>query len=622
MSILKKRTSWIAIMVIMTLLALSACSGNKEENNTSSSKANDSTNTTNTAGTSNSTDTSDANKAPAANNSTGTTENTAADSDGYPVLPRDPITLRVFIGGADTDKGIWNTTIAQEIKKKLGITLDFITGDDVKAKTMIAGGDLPDVIMTVGSVSALVNSMIQGGQVIPLDDLIDKYGPNIKKYTPGALEIMKKVASNNTGKVYFLPVRVSKANDASMAKDGFVGFYTRWDLYKGVGAPAMNNEDDFLKVNKEMQDKYPTTKDGKKTYAFSAWGGELFPYIISYPHAMGWSNWLSDTSLNATTGDVSYNFTEKDGVFWKGIKFFNKAYRMGIFDPEGITQKIDQYIAKLNSGQVFNSAASFWMGGNELIQNTGNDNAQLLQLPGPFPGYLYLYPIENPGGNSLSPAHAITKANKYPERTMELFNYLSGTEGGRLLYTGVKGVDWDVVDGKPKLIGKMANPSDPGYADYLKSVGTEKLNRLAGLIESYPAEDGYPLDLKINIDPATVTKAEKELAQQFGADLYPGQVYDKLVKEGKGIVNTTYFPFTAFVKQPSEQTAQTLVKAEQYFMANVAKYIMAKDDAAFDAAQQKAIDDFNAMGVDKAYDEFRKLIDDAKEFAKTVKLDQ
>ncbi|MDI4645851.1 hypothetical protein [Cohnella hashimotonis] len=604
MSGMKKKSSLLAMLVSMSLLAVTACSGNNATNNASSAPASSAAPASSQAAAS----------SPASSDSAGTSD--------YPQLPRDPITLKVFIGGSDANKGIWNTSIGKVIQEKFGITLDFITGDDVKEKTMIAGGDLPDVITTGGSVSALVDSLIQGGQVIQLDDLIDKYGPNIKKNTPQALEIMKASASNNTGKIYFLPVRVNKAASSPVPlKSALAGFYTRWDLYKAIGAPAMTNEDDFLKVNKEMQDKFPTTKDGKKTYAFSAWAADPFPYIISYPFSMGYNNWTANTSISATTGDIVDNYIAKDGVFWNGIKFFNKAYRMGLFDPEGFTQKIEQYIAKLNSGQVFNSAASFWMGGNDLVTNTGNANAELLQLPGPFPGYMALYPKDAPGGNLLGPARAITKANKYPERTMELFNYLSGDEGGRLLFTGVKGVDWDVVDGKPQLIGKMANTTDPGYNDYLTSVGTEKLNKLSNLHEAWTAEDGYPLDLKLVIDPATVTPAEKELAQQFGADLYPGQVYDKLVKDGKAVTDSKYFAFTAFVKQMSEPNQQIMVKADQYFLANVAKFIMAKDDAAFEAAKNKAVDDFMAMGVDKAYAEFHKLVDDAKAFVKENNLE-
>lgn len=602
MSGMKKKTSLLAMVASLSLLAMTACSGNNGSNNASSSAPASSA---------------------APSSSEAAASSGAADPSAGTGLPRDPITLKVFIGGSDASlNGVWNSSIAKVIQEKLGITLDLITGDAVKAKTLVAGGDLPDVLSTAG-ISDLVDSLIQSGQVIPLDDLIDKYGPNIKKNTPQALEIMKASASNNTGKVYFLPVRVNKASDNPVPlSSALAGFYTRWDLYKAIGAPAMSNEDDFLKVNKEIQDKFPTTKDGKKAYAFSAWaGGDMFPYMISYPFSMGYNNWSYDTSIGAVDGDVQDNFLQKDGVFWNGIKFFNKAYRMGIFDPEGFTQKIDQYIAKLNNGQVYNSAASFWMGGSDLVSNTGVANAELLQLPGPFPGYMALYPKDAPGGNLLGPARAITKANKYPERTMELFNFLSGDEGGRLLFTGVKGVDWDVVDGKPQLIGKMAKPSDPGYSDYLKSVGTTTLNKLSNLHEAWPAEDGYPLDLKLVIDPATVTTAEKELAQQFGAELYPGQVYDKLIKEGKAITDSKYFAFTAFVKQLSQPNQQVMTKAETYFLANVAKYIMAKDDAAFEAAQNKAIDDFKAMGVDKAYAEFHKLIDDAKAFVKENNLE-
>lgn len=45
-------------------------------------------------------------------------------------------------------------------------------------------------------------------------------------------------------------------------------------------------------------------------------------------------------------------FTKEDGIFWKGLAFFNKAYRMGIMDPEAFTMKAAQYNEKVKSGAV------------------------------------------------------------------------------------------------------------------------------------------------------------------------------------------------------------------------------------------------------------------------------
>ncbi|NOU90058.1 hypothetical protein GC102_30505 [Paenibacillus sp. LMG 31460] len=590
---LKGRSSLVPLTLITALLVLSACSGK--------------------SGT------------PATTPANSASPNAVASSStpgSDPKLSMEPITLKVFVAPSSKAirEGIQNNAFGDAIKQKFGITLDIITGDDVKQKTMIAGGDLPDILVFVGSTYTLANSMIKSGQVIPLDDLIAKYGANITKYSKTSLDVFRKSFSNNTNKVYFLSASQVKANNDLISQTAFVNFNTRWDLYKEAGYPEMKNEDDFLKVMKQIQDKNPTTKDGKKVYSFSAWTDwGTWPYIITYPFVNGYNNLANGQELNLKTGEVEDQYTKEDGIFWKGIYFYNKAHRMGLFDPEGFTQKSPQYQEKLITGQLLNSHLSVWSGGADLVKYTGKDDAQMLTIPGPFPVISGLYNIETPLGWGIGIAKAITSHNKYPERTLQLLDYLNSPEGARFIYNGVKGKDWDIVDGKAQLIGEMAKPNN---SEYLQANGLGgAFKRLAAFEESYPTEDGTPVDLRKQVNPGLVSNAEKDFAKHYNKDLlYPGQVYDKLVKEGKFAAPTKFWPVPALVAQPSDATTQIFTKADQYFMANVAKFIMAKDDAEFDAAKKKAISDLKNLGIDKAYDELHQLLVDAQQTAKDLNL--
>jgi hypothetical protein len=44
------------------------------------------------------------------------------------------------------------------------------------------------------------------------------------------------------------------------------GYLLRWDYYKEIGAPAINNDDDYIAAIKAMQAKHPLSRSGKKTY--------------------------------------------------------------------------------------------------------------------------------------------------------------------------------------------------------------------------------------------------------------------------------------------------------------------------------------------------------------------
>ncbi|MFC5401667.1 hypothetical protein [Cohnella soli] len=579
----KKRVASLALLLSAVMLMLAACSGNGGKNSTASEAKTE---------------------APAASGPS------ASASGGTQELSRDPITLKLYCFGCPQE-GIQNTPVDQAIKEKFNVTFDVISGDEQKLQALIAGGELPDVISLTGGVANMADTLIQGGQVVPLDDLIDQYGPNVKKHGELAINVMKKLYSNGTDKVYFLPQNQQKSYDL-ISRGGFVGFFTRWDLYKEIGAPEMSTEDDYLNVLKQIQDKHPKTAKGKKVYAFSAWTDwGAWPYQISYPFMHGYTN-VADQLMNRETGELEDMYTDPNGVFWKGIQFFNKAFRMGLFDPEGFLQKNDQYTAKAENGQLLVTAAN-WFGGKALMNAAGTELAKHIALPSPFPVISGVYPDDAPLGYGIANAKAITKNNKYPERTMELIDYFSSPEGNRLLWGGIQGRGWDVVDGKRVLL-KNDITNDPDYQ--VKEGIAKYANNFGAFAANYPDDDGKPSTPGIEVDESFLDEAEKDFAAYYGEGLkYPGQVYDKLIKEGRLKSPTKFWLAQSMVKYSSDTAQQAASKAAEYFMANVAKYIMAKDDAAFESEKTKAIEALNKLGMDKAYEELHQSFAEAQKLA-------
>jgi len=576
------------MLMVVTMLVLAACSGSNANGGASPSGA-----------------------SPTGQSAspTGSSENTGTT----PELDREPITLKLVCFDCPSE-GIQNSSVDQAIKEKFNISIDIISGDEQKLQAIIASGDLPDIINLAGSVANMSDTLIQGGIVVPMDELLDKYGPNIKKYSSLSLSAMRKLYSNGTNQVYFLPTNQQKSYEL-INRGSFVGFHTRWDLYKDIGAPAMNNEDDYLNVLKQIQDKHPTTADGKKVYAFSAWTDwGPWPYSISYPFVHGYTN-VVDLLMNRETGELEDMFTDPDGIFWKGIKYFNKAYRMGLFDPEGFIQKNQQYTEKSENGQLLVTAAG-WFGGQALIDAAGTDLAKFIAIPGPFPVIPGVYPDDNPLGYRIGGAKAITRSNKYPERTMELLDYFSTPEGNRLLFAGVQGRTWDIVDGKMVPL-KNEITNDPAARE---KEGTGKYGNILGAFsDNYPEDDGKPSVPGIAVDTALLDVAEKDFAAHYGEGLeYPGQVYDKWIKEGKVKSPTNFRLAQSMIKYTSDAAQQASSRAQEYFMANVAKYIMAKDDAAFETEKAKAIEQFKKIGMDKAYEELRQSFEEAQKVAAEI----
>ncbi|WP_462414995.1 type 2 periplasmic-binding domain-containing protein, partial [Eisenbergiella tayi] len=263
-----------------------------------------------------------------------------------------------------TTPGIQDNDVARVIEEKLGIKMDIVQGDSQKFSVLVAGGDLPDIIYTNPAQQGVeANALITSGQLIAMDDLIDQYGENIKKNFPSRLDYSKKYVSNGEDKTYFIPVlcyTVDEENpDISYTIEN-VGLMTRWDVYAAIGYPEIQTTDDYLDVLKQMQD-YARENDlaeGKEIYAISGWNDwGLWPWWLANVREMGWQDLSNGAIINKATEEVDLNY--HTDAFWESLKFYNKAYNLGILDPEAFTMKNDQFWDKCNNGQVLMAYASW-----------------------------------------------------------------------------------------------------------------------------------------------------------------------------------------------------------------------------------------------------------------------
>ena len=230
-------------------------------------------------------------------------------------------------------------------------------------------------------------------------------------------------------------------------------------------------------------------------------------------------------------------------------------------------------------------------------------------LPGEFPYTSSIYGSLTPAGWQGTDARAISASCKNPDRAMQLLNYFDSDEGGRLISCGVKGVDWDVVDGVPQLIGDMLKyaQGDPAYVDYNKKIGAATFNQEFMTGWQWLCADGSQVDLRYSKHfmetntPAAQTSMAKDFDPSF---TYPGQAYDKWVKEGTLKTDTSLADLTALTlaytlkPQLSEDMQQIDATVGAYFAEHYAELVTAKDDDAFAAARDSMIAQIKNLGED------------------------
>ena len=554
---------------------------------------------------------------------TGSSE-TVADSNGakteQAAESEDEVITLTVMGEVGNDCISTDDAIGRKIKEELGIVLECTMVTNDKLKVMAAGGDLPDIIQ-LHEAPTMAKSLIDAGALYPMDEWLENNGENIKTKIPDGLKWSKDVLGG--GQTYVLPVAIEVTDKENPKKNGFVGFFTRWDCYKELGCPEITSEDEYLDVLKQMVDAHPETEDGKKVYAISGWTDwGLWPYKISYPFSFGYENLDNNQLFSHVTGELEDMFTKEDGIFWKSLSFFNKAYRMGIMDPEAFTMKNAQYHSKVSNGEIL-VAADNWDTPDVAICG---ENAGMYVLPGAFPYIAGIYPLESRLGYTTTNAICISANCKYPEKAMELLEYLNSDEGSRLVRTGIQGEDWDVVDGKPELIGKRLdnfvsnNTQEKDYADKASPQGIGKYAWMCSTQAINPAADGYPYDLTNSKEYTmlSVSAADKDFSDYYGAGKaqYPGEAYVQLVEEGK-MKSLDANLITGKLMEPvSDDAVKIFSKADEYFQANIAKIITCEDEAAFEAQKQKMISDVLAMGYEKALAEVQEQFEKAKEMEK------
>lgn len=527
-----------------------------------------------------------------------------------------------------TAAGIQDNPISREITKATGVTMNLITGDSAKFKTLMATGDLPDIICAnFASQNVVASSIVNSGALLPLDSIIDKAAPDIIKNYSAALDYSKKFLSNNENKLYFIPSQVYNANpdNPDISKLGSsCGYMVKWDIYAKAGYPQITTQDDFLNVLQNMQKIAPAV-DGKKVYAFSGWSDwGIWPWYIPYIYDMGSHDVPNGLIINDVNGTAS-NMYDDNSLVWDSLKFYNKAYKMGLIDPDAFTMKYSDYINKLNAGQMLTTYGS-WMAStaNTTLAAAGHPDQGYETINAGFPLKQGIYTKDTPLGTGIDWSWAITKNCKNPDSALALLNYTYSDTGARLIFSGIKGTDWDENNGHAYTV-------DYPDQDYAAKEGLIYY-QLAGCSGSQILGDGFPAsvangnDVKAGniynpVQKPHVKTVDDDFCSYYGTDYkFPGQVWADMVKNNKISTTTKFWPFSVLIGSPSDNDVSTQAKVDQYMQVQVTKMIMAKSDAEFNTlvAQSKA--GIKSLGYDTVAANMTALINKAQDDAKTLSI--
>lgn len=477
----------------------------------------------------------------------------------------------------------WSADI---LKKKFNVELNIIPEGDGVFETRMTSGNLGDIVVWGADNDkyplAVKNNLLFGWED---DNVLDEYGPYIKKNMPDALkknkELTKTITNGASDKLYGFG-----ANVALNSKDHESFFYTwdtRWDLYKKLGYPKVKNLQDYHKMLKNMQKLCPSDDSGNKVYAVSLWP-DWDDAMVMYVKAMATAYYGYDElalGLYDPTNGKYHDALEENGPYIEMLKWFNDLYQDGLIDPDSMTQTYDEMIAKVQNGgtlfSIFNYSGSL---GYNTKEHTSA--GKLMYCMKPEDASPIVYGMNTQGGDRV---WSIGAKTEYPEKCMEIINYLSTPEGRMTMEYGPKGYTWDYDDQKHAYLTdvgmKCQNDKNTTMGGGYKGSyhdGELQINNITWSLDaSNPDSDGetYNKESWASYNATPSSDIEKDWRDKTGCT-----TINEYMEKGK----YTVAPGTSFSKETQDTTLKTTWNQVTTEIKNSSwKAIYAKSDKKFDS---------------------------------------
>ncbi|MBB3126845.1 putative aldouronate transport system substrate-binding protein [Paenibacillus rhizosphaerae] len=415
---------------------------------------------------------------------------------GFP-LTQEPVTLNMFTRIAPVNGPFKDMPVFQDYEKKSNVHVDFTEaptdGFQEKKNLLFASNELPDAFYRSGISPLEATQYGAVGQLIPLEDLLDKYAPNLKSLMEQYPEIRSAITTPE-GHIYAIPGIVTLA----AARTDKKWINEAW--LKKMGLKEPETTDELYDVLVAFRDKDPNGNGKKDEIPMTARAGLAVVTMMSgsfgLDQQLGYNINLENDKVNIWMG------SEKNKEM---LMYLNKLYKEKLLDPELFSQKEAQYLAKQGSGN-----AGFF------FDQTNNNFLPIADQ------YVGIAPPAGPNGDRLQAqtapvprdfgAFAITSVNKYPEITMRWIDYFYSDEGSTLLRFGREGEHYELKDGipyyKPEFSTSDTQPKITPYA------GGGAPHLISDKVSSY-------------INPPQVQEAQKKLDPYMPKVRYAAPMFDE-----------------------------------------------------------------------------------------------
>jgi putative aldouronate transport system substrate-binding protein len=509
-----------------------------------------------------------------------------------------PITFTFYNEDASEDMP-FDDPVAIRIKGATGVTLKVdrpVGGDQQSIALMLASGQYPDLIFAKGQVTML----IEAGVVLPLDELIERRGQNLKELYGDQIVRLR----NSLQDPHIYTVGTWGVKNAVWVTDGTM--QVQHAVLKEFGYPKMQTLDDYERAIKAYMAKYPVI-NGRPTIGFSllidTWQWYICLsnpscFLLGYPDDGQWV-------IDPNTLEAKYKFLVPEARYY--YQWLNRMNAEGVLDPESFTHKEDEWQAKIASGRVLGITYPGWGYSNARtsLVNDGMPERTYAYLPITIDERYANASLKNfgyTGGWGIS----ITKTCKDPERAFEFLDWICSEEAQVLINWGIENINYNVIDEK-RFVPDEEQQKASTDPDYSKKTGVGRW------IHPFPQRGNLYIDSTGNYitrdNPERIKEnyldVEKETLAAYGVemwiDLFPSSESLGVSKHGQAWQYLL----------PPDMNAK-LIEADNYMKSALANLVLGKPEN-FDVAWQKIQQDLVRMGIENANKTMTQMINDKVE---------
>jgi putative aldouronate transport system substrate-binding protein len=358
----------------------------------------------------------------------------------------------MFLGYPKEDYPVDGTILGDWTEQQTGVRIkwEFPVGDlKQKVGLLIAGGDYPDFVNARNE----MRSIYDAGGLIPLKDLIEQYGTNVKKLYGEKIGMLEQ----DDGEIYWFPQLFPYGEEIRRTGEA-QGFYIQKAILKEAGWPIPKNISEAMDLLIAYAKKNPEI-EGNKTYAFTAltWSWREFP-LMNAPHILSGHPNDGSASVDWVDGKwVATQFYNTEEAY-KIYKIYNRVFLEGLYDTESFVMDYDQYLAKLSTGSILAFYDQAWQFEKvqQLLKQQGKDR-WWVGLPIVMEGYKEEF--EGPPSPQVSEGVGISVNCKDPVGAFKYLDFLCSEDAQIKRQWGFEGEDYLVdEDGyfyrTPEMIAK------------------------------------------------------------------------------------------------------------------------------------------------------------------------